>query len=98
MKNHISNLFETVSSFASFAMIVLAIFGISRELLNTDGAIFQWVSRTWDANPFLLVVIGVVLVAAKQWVDRMQDARVADLLYMGAVLAGLYFGVSLLVA
>lgn len=89
---------ESISSFALFLVITLAIAGTTYQVFNPNGGVIRWLTRVWDLNPTLLVMLGGSIVLFRNWLSGIQAARGADLLFYGAVMLGLYYGFNLLIA
>jgi hypothetical protein len=98
MNRSVKNFFESIFSFAVFALITLAIASTTYQLLNPDGGLINWLSRVWEHNPIVLVTLGGVTLLVKRWLSGMQGAKAADMMFYAAVLLGLYYGFNLLIA
>lgn len=98
MKNSVREFIESVFSLAVFAAITLAIASTTYQIINPDGGLFAWVSRIWDLNPTLLVMLGGVGLLVKNWLSGIQGAHAADFMFYAAVMLGLYYGFNLLIA
>lgn len=92
------SLFETIFSFAVFAVITLGVASTTYQVFNPDGGLVHWVLRVWDANPVLLIMIGGIMLLVKRWLDGTQDSRSSEMMFYGALLLGTYYGFNLLIA
>jgi hypothetical protein len=93
-----AHLFESIFSFAVFTIVTLAVAGTTYQLFNPDGGLIMWLSRVWNANPTLLILLGGIVLLVKRWLSGVQGAHAADLLFYGAIMLGLYYGFNLLIA
>ncbi len=93
-----AHLFESIFSFAVFAVVTMAIAGTTYQLFNPDGGLIQWVSGVWRTNPTMLIMLGGVVLLIKRWLSGIQGSEAADFMFYGAILLGLYYGFNLLIA
>lgn len=91
-----THLIETIFSFAVFAVIMLAIGSTAYQVFNPNSGLIQWLSRVWELNPMLLIMLGGIALLVKRWLSGTQDTQGADLMFYSAILVGLYVGFSLL--
>lgn len=98
MKNSVREFVESVFSLAVFAAITLAIASTTYQVINPDGGLFAWISRLWNLNPTLLIMLGGVTLLVKNWLSGVQGAHAADIMFYAAVVLGLYYGCNLLIA
>jgi hypothetical protein len=98
MKYSVRNFIESAFSFAVFTAITLAVATTTYQLLNPDGGLINWISRTWELNPMSLVVLGGVALLVKRWISGSQGTKTANMMFYGTLLLGLYYGSNLLIA
>ena len=99
MKHVIYDFSKLTTSLFVFVAISMAFGGVAYQFFSPDGALFQWISGIGHEDPLLLLLAGGVLVVAKRWLEGYErSATVADAMVYLAVLLGIYFGITLVLA
>jgi hypothetical protein len=99
MKHAIHDFTKLAASMFVIVAISLALGGVAYQFFSPDGALFLWVSSIGHEDPLLLLLVGGVLVIAKRWMEGYErSATVADAMVYLAVLFGIYFGITLVLA
>ena len=98
MKKAVIEVFQSIFSLAVFATVTLAIASTTYQLFSPNGGLLTWISRLWESNPTLLVMLGGILLLLKRWLSDRHGSQSTELLLYAAIMLGLYYGFNLLIA
>lgn len=97
MKQFVNNISSVTLSLFVFIAVSFAIGGTAYQILTPNGIVFQWVTKLWQVNPLLPLLLGLAFLVIKHWLENPErSAQFANLMVYLAVLGGMFFGLNML--